>query len=279
MRATSPSCTVAYAARARRLSCADADLHAWRALDALRPDPGRWGSDPVFFYGFDELTALERDAIETLARIVGVRVTLSLNLRARAGRVAARAEAAQELRPLAERVVELPALDEHYEPGAREALHHLERLAVRGVARAVDPGTRCGCSRRAASGPRPSLSRRRCSRCSQAAYAAEEIVVVHDRRRRPRRCSRDVFDAVRDPARRVEQRLPFGHTALGRGVLALARCALLRRPRPRSDLIDYLRTPGRLDRPEIADAARGSSPARGPRDPPAGAGAPRAGAR
>ena len=56
----------------------DAELYLWRAIDALRAQPGRWGETPVFFYGFDDLLAIERDAVETLARIVGVEVTVSL---------------------------------------------------------------------------------------------------------------------------------------------------------------------------------------------------------
>ncbi|MGH2867091.1 MAG: hypothetical protein ACRDNK_05905, partial [Solirubrobacteraceae bacterium] len=39
----------------------DRELFAWRALDALRAEPGRWGRDAVFFYGFDDLTRLEQD--------------------------------------------------------------------------------------------------------------------------------------------------------------------------------------------------------------------------
>src|SRR5437588_595421 len=61
-----------------RLGRADRERYAWRALDALRVAPYRWGAEPVFFYGFDDLTALERDAVETLARVVGVEVTVSL---------------------------------------------------------------------------------------------------------------------------------------------------------------------------------------------------------
>ena len=47
----------------------DAELEAWRALDALRARPERWGASPVFLYGFDDLTRLELDAIETLSRV------------------------------------------------------------------------------------------------------------------------------------------------------------------------------------------------------------------
>src|SRR5437588_5061833 len=68
----------AYARELDRLGRVDAELYAWRALDALRGNPGRWGSTAVFFYGFDDLTPLERDAIETLSRVAGAQVTVSL---------------------------------------------------------------------------------------------------------------------------------------------------------------------------------------------------------
>src|SRR5436309_502548 len=59
-----------------RIGRVDAERYAWRALDELRAAPGRWGATPVFFYGFDDLTPLERDAIETLSRICGAAVTV-----------------------------------------------------------------------------------------------------------------------------------------------------------------------------------------------------------
>ena len=118
---------LAYARELSELRRVDADLYAWRALDALRAAPGRWGDDPVFFYGFDDLHRLERDAVETLARVVGVAVTVSLTYEAGRSALGARAEVVEELRPLAERVRELPALDDHYDEASRAALHHLER--------------------------------------------------------------------------------------------------------------------------------------------------------
>src|SRR3954463_11099407 len=45
-----------------RLGRHDAELHALAALDALRLTPRAWGATPVFFYGFDDLTPLQRDA-------------------------------------------------------------------------------------------------------------------------------------------------------------------------------------------------------------------------
>jgi hypothetical protein len=108
-----------------RLGRVDRELYAWRALDALRAAPGRWGRDAVFLYGFDDLTALERDAVETLSRIVGVPVTVSLTYEPGREALVARAEAVEALRPLAAELVELPAQDAHYAPGARAVLHHL----------------------------------------------------------------------------------------------------------------------------------------------------------
>ena len=56
----------------------DQELFAWRALDALRRDPERWGSTPLFVYGFDDFTPLELDALETVGRRCGADVTVSL---------------------------------------------------------------------------------------------------------------------------------------------------------------------------------------------------------
>src|SRR5918911_1417624 len=68
----------AYRDALERLGRRDAVLHAVAALDALRLDPARWGATPVFLYGFDDLTARQRDAVETLAVHCGADVTVSL---------------------------------------------------------------------------------------------------------------------------------------------------------------------------------------------------------
>src|SRR5215207_6644095 len=57
---------------------ASEELAAWRAADALREHPDRWGRTPVFVYGFDDFTELELDAIESLARKADAEVTVSL---------------------------------------------------------------------------------------------------------------------------------------------------------------------------------------------------------
>ena len=119
-----------YARELQRLGRVDRELFAWRALDALRADPERWARparDTVFVYGFDDLTLLERDAIETMSRIPGVPVTVSLTYEPGRAALVARAETVEALRPLADEVTELPATDSYYAPAARSVLYRLER--------------------------------------------------------------------------------------------------------------------------------------------------------
>ena len=106
-----------YERELERSGCVDRELYAWRALDALRADPDRWGRDEVFFYGFDDLTRLEQDAVETLARIAGAAVTVSLTYEPGRAALAARAQVVQELRPLADEILELPGARHPLRPG------------------------------------------------------------------------------------------------------------------------------------------------------------------
>jgi ATP-dependent helicase/DNAse subunit B len=241
----------AYADELERIGAADSDLHAWRALDALRAAPGRWGSDPVFFYGFDELTALERDAVETLARVVGVPVTLSLGYEPGRHAFAARAEAVEGLRPLAERVVELPALDEHYREGSRTALHHLERSLFEEAPERVDPGNVIELLEAGGERAEAELIAAEILELVRGSMPGEEIVVVARSVERAAPVLERVFDQY-GIAVALERNVPFGHTALGRGLLALAHCAWSAHASA-DDLMAYLRTPGRVDRPEVVD--------------------------
>jgi len=231
----------------------DAELYAWRALDALRAAPGRWGADPVFFYGFDELTALERDAVETLSRIAGADVRVSLTYEPDRVALIARAEAVQELRPLAERVLELPGLDAYYAPQARVALHHLERGLFEPARERIDPGVAVRLLEAGGERAEAELVAAEVLGLLRAGVRAEEIVVVfRSLARAPVLIS--VFERY-GIALASGYEIPFGHTALGRGLLGLARCALLDEPHASAtDLLDYLRSPGLLRRPELVDA-------------------------
>jgi len=116
----------AYRDRLDRAGRPDVTLHRTAALDAIREDRARWGATPVLFYGFDDLTVLQRDAILALAS-TEAEVVVSLTYEAGRHAFAARGETFHALRPAADRVVTLEPRAEHYAPGSREALHHLER--------------------------------------------------------------------------------------------------------------------------------------------------------
>ncbi len=237
-----------------RLGRVDRELYAWRALDALRTQPHRWGTEPVFFYGYDDLTALERDAVETLGRVVGAEVTVSLTYEPGREALAARAETMEELRPLAERIVELPAQDEHYAPGSRAALHHLERslFAAGPVARA-EPGEAVTLLEAGGERAEAELVAGQVLELRRAGMPASEIAVIYRSRARAAPLLAHVFAQYGVPLAGGQAPL-LAHTALGRGLLGAARCALLGEGEASAaDLLAYLRTPGRLETPEIAD--------------------------
>jgi ATP-dependent helicase/DNAse subunit B len=238
----------AYAARLDRLGRVDAELYAWRALDALRAARDRWGGEPVFFYGFDDLHPLERDAIETLARVVGVEVMVSLTYEAGRAALSARAEVVEELRPLAERVLELPASDQHYAPEARTALHHLERgLFEPGGGGRVDPGRAIGLLEAGGELAEAELAAAEVLELLRAGVPAEEIAVVYRSPEGSAALVQHVFSRYGIPVA-VNRSIPVARTALGRALLALARCALLDPAQAGADdLIAYLRAQGHLD--------------------------------
>jgi ATP-dependent helicase/DNAse subunit B len=245
----------AYAARLEDLGRVDGELYAWQALDALRAAPGRWGAEPVFFYGFDDLHPLERDAIETLARVVGADVTVSLTYEAGRVALAARAEVVEELRPLAERVVELPASDEHYAPAARAALHHLERELFEPAAEAerIDPGRAIALLEAGGERAEAELAAAEVLGLLGGGVPGEEIAVVYRSLTTAAPLIQRVF-AQYGIAVAVDRRTALRHIALGRSLLALARCALLDDGPGRSgDLLEYLRGPASSERPEAVD--------------------------
>ena len=206
--------------------------------------PGRWGADPVFFYGFDDLHPLERDAVETLARIADASVTVSLTYEPGRAALGARAETVEELRPLCSEVLELPALDAHYEDGARPALHHLERslFEPQPSPGRVDPGRAVRLLEAGGELAEAELAAATVLELRAAGVPGEEIAVVY---RSPAAVvavaiHERVFEQYGIAIAR-DRRVRFGHTTLGRGVLALSRCALLGDRAGADDLLDYLR--------------------------------------
>jgi ATP-dependent helicase/DNAse subunit B len=241
-----------YARALERLGVVDGDLFAWRALDALRAEPGAWGGTPVLLYGFDDLTPLERDAVETLARVAGAEVTVSLTFEPGRVAFAGRASTVEELRQFATEVEELPALADHYDAPARDVLHHIERGLFEPFPARVDPGDAVKLLSAGGERAEVELVAAEVLRLLGDGVPGEQIAVVYRTPARVASLVEQVFGAYGIP-HAFDRREPFAHTALGRGLLALARAALLPDQALATDLLAYLRTPGRLQRLELAD--------------------------
>ena len=242
-----------YARALERLGRVDPELFAWRALDALRARPGAWGTTPVLLYGFDDLTPLQRDAVETLARVADVEVTVSLAYEPGRTAFAGRAAAlVGELAQFASDVTELPPLDDHYDPSARAALHHVERHLFEPGPPRVPAGDAVRLLVAGGERAEAELVAAELLALLEEGVAAEQIAVVLRSPERGAALLEQVLDAYGIPYA-LERRVRFAHTALGRGLLALVRCALQAEEARPADLLAYLRTPGWLERLELAD--------------------------
>jgi ATP-dependent helicase/DNAse subunit B len=231
----------------------DGPLQQRAALDALRLAPAAWGGAPVFLYGFDDLTPLQQDAVETLALHAGAPVTVSLTYEPGRVAFAGRGATFQALLALGAEHVALPARADHYASAAREALHHLERSLFE-----TEP-TR---PRRARAGgalllleggderAELELVAAHVARLLREGVPAEEVAVVLRAPWETGALLERVFAAAAVPIA-LSRRLAAGHTALGRGAIALLRAALP--DGGAEDLLTWLRSPGKLQRPALAD--------------------------
>ncbi|MGI8411437.1 MAG: PD-(D/E)XK nuclease family protein [Solirubrobacteraceae bacterium] len=244
---------LAYSVELNRLGRVDAELQAWQALDALRAAPGRWGAVPVFLYGFDDLHGLERDAVRTLSTVAGAQVTVSLTYEPDRAALSARAPVVEELRGLAHRVLGLPPAEDYYEPGSRVALHHLERNLFAPAPTRIDPGPTIGLLEAGGERAEAELVGAEVLALLRSGVPGEQIAVVYRSLQRSAPVIEHVFHRY-GIATATRHQVPWGSTALGREVLALLRCARLSEHEARAeDLLTYLRSPGRLERLEVAD--------------------------
>jgi ATP-dependent helicase/DNAse subunit B len=249
-----------YAAALCEMGRVDTDLRSARALDALRETPARWHTPgapatAVFFYGFDDLTALQLDTVETLARVVDAPVTVALAFEP--GRIAFAEPAAtfQTLLPLAREHIAVPAASRYYAPAARGALGHLER-------RLFEPGGGEGDDARVGPADAIRLLEGGGERAELELVAAEikalldggmqprEIALVHREPESIASTLAEVLDAEGVPFS-LTRASRFAQTALGRGLTALLRCALA--SGDQHDLLAWLRTPGVIERAELVD--------------------------
>jgi ATP-dependent helicase/DNAse subunit B len=240
------------------LGCVDPELAAARALDTLRQSPSLWGTPgpSVCIYGFDDLTELELDAIGTLARVVGARVTVSLTYEA--GRVvfAERASAFHTLLPWAEEHVVVAPATTYYATAARPALGHVERHlfevdAVGGVAAVADPGGAVRLLEGGGERAELELVAAEIRALLDSGFAPGEIALVHRSPEMIAGTLAEVFASFAIPLA-LQRQVPFVQTAVGRGLVALVRCALA--DGDARELVQWLRTPGVVRNQRLLDA-------------------------
>jgi ATP-dependent helicase/DNAse subunit B len=241
----------AYTRRLERLGARDEDGHFRAVLDALRERPAAWGARPVLLYGFDDLTPLQLDAVETLSRHAEAEVWVTLPYEAGRAAFAGRAATVELLKPLAARHVELPDRSEHYASGARNALHHLERRLFEQGAQPMSPN---GAVRLLESGgerAEAELVAAEVLELMREGVAAEDVAVLARGGARAVSVLADGLAGYGVPVA-PDVRVPLARTRLGAGVLAFARAAMP--GGTAADVLAWLRTPGKLADPDAADA-------------------------
>jgi ATP-dependent helicase/DNAse subunit B len=230
---------------------ADPELFSLRALDALRLAPERWRRTPLFVYGFDDFDPLQLRALDTIAGRCEADVIVSLPFEP--GRVAfkAIARAHQDLLALGAAEKRLPPLADHYAAESRAALHHVERQLFEGDGERIEPGE--AISFHSAGGQRAEveLVGARVLDLLRAGVEPGDVAVVLRRPGDYASLLEQVFGAYGIPFS-IDRRVPLGHTGLGRGLLALVRCAA-GPDAGAEDLLAWLRTPGLLRQPGLAD--------------------------
>jgi ATP-dependent helicase/DNAse subunit B len=259
-----------------RIGRVDREQRATRALDALRGAPGLWGQTPVLFYGFDDLTRLQLDAIETLGTVVDASVTVSLTYEPGRIAFAGRAATFQALEPLAAEHTRLAARADYYAPSARAALSHLERSLFEPDAERVGAGDAVRLLEGGGERAELELVAGEVRALLDGGTRAEEIAVVLRAPGPAAELIGEIFGAAGVPYA-LQRRKPFADTGIGRALIGLLRCVPgsdngARRaeengtqgsgeadstageaPGLVGDLLAWLRAPGLLERPELAD--------------------------
>ncbi len=229
---------------------ADKELRAAWAMDELRRSPSSWKGTAVLFYGFDDLTALQLDAIETLGVVLDAPVTVSLAYEPGRLAFAGRAEAVSRLQPLARVHTVLEPRADYYAPQSREALHHLERSLFE------DDPTRLPAAEAVhllqAGGERAELEliAGEITALLAGDCRPSQIAVVHRSPASVASLLSEVFRSFAIPFT-LEREAIFTDTAIGAGLIGLLRCA-----RPdgcAQDLLAWLRVPGHVQRTELVD--------------------------
>ncbi len=240
----------AYRDRLGHLGRSDPATHAYAAHDALRLEPQLWGGTPVLLYGFDDLTRVELDAVATLAA-TGAEIVVSLPYEdGREDIYRTRAETLGVLGELQDEWIRLPERAEHYEPQARAALHALERGLFTPAPQRADP--RAALVLLEGGGERAELElvAEQVARAMEDGIAPGDIAVAIRNPGHVAPLIERVFADAGIPIA-LERRIPLGHTSLGHALIALLRAALP--DGTAEDLLGWLRAPGVLHEPDLAD--------------------------
>ncbi len=241
----------------RQLDRSDPEQRATHALDTLRRNPARWGAIPVLLYGFDDLTRLQLDTIETLGTIVGARVAVSLAFERGRDAFAGRAATFQTLAALAAEHRELSPRAAYYAPHARAALHHLERHLFEPQHPAPPPaesGATVDTIRLLEGGSERAeleLIAEEIAALLQRGVPAAEIALAHRAPATIADLLEEVFSARAIPYT-LERRVRFADTALGGALLGALRVAH-ESDAPLEQLLRWLRAPAVLADPALAD--------------------------
>jgi ATP-dependent helicase/DNAse subunit B len=234
-----------------RAGLVDDTRFAAQALAALRAEPERWGRSAVFVYGFDDFTPLELALLKLLAGPAGADVTVSLPYEPDRSAFAATRRTLDALGPAIAAHESLEPTPEHYAAESRAALHHLERTLFDAPAERPDPGSAVRLLSAGGQRGEVELVAAEVLELLRGGTPAGEVAVVFRDVAEYASLVDRVFADYGIPFS-LERRVPLAHTGLGRGVLALLRCAS--GDGTADDLIAYLRTAGRLDQPHLADS-------------------------
>jgi RecB family exonuclease len=231
----------------RELAGRDDPHSALRTVTAsLLAQPDSWGGRPVLVYGFDDLTAAQLDLLAALA--AACEVTVAVNYADREA-LAARAELLVDLRSElgAEQETTLP-----FDPGYTDSstLRELgQRLFEVGTAAIESDGGLALLESGGERGEAEAIGGEIAKLLAQG-VASDEILVVlrHPDAHGP--LYSQVLSGFGIPVA-VEASVPLRGTAVGRGLVALARCALP--DASAQDLLDFMRARPGATPQDIAD--------------------------
>jgi ATP-dependent helicase/DNAse subunit B len=255
----------AYEAELARLGRADGEQRVLRAIDALRRRPARWNRTPVLIYGFDDLSPLQLDAIESLGRVVDAEVTVSLSFEAGRTAFAGRSSTFAALDPQAHEHRELAPRGDYYAPSARAALSHLERSLFEPDAARISSGGAVRLLEGGGERAELELVAEEIATLIAGGMAPGEIALATRTPGVAPELLEEVLGAAGVPFT-LQRRRRLADSAIGAALLGLLRCV----PRPAgavtgsgADLLAWLRAPGLLEVPALADALERDARIRG----------------